>query len=170
MNGKLNVGAPCFHTNFPDDRNGGIPHDLVFLVRQRLSRGHGNAVTRVHTHGVKIFNGTDDDHIVLKIPHDLQFIFLPPDERLLDNNLIDHAGLKTGLCDFFHLLPVVGHTTAGPTQGKTGPKNQRVADPLGHSPCLIHIPDDPVFRHMESDVVHGIPEQFPVLGFLNNRY
>jgi len=36
MHGKLNVGTACLHANFAHDGDGGVAHDLIFLIRQCL--------------------------------------------------------------------------------------------------------------------------------------
>ncbi len=169
VDGELDIGAPGLHPDLPDDPDGRIAHHLIFPVRKGLGRGHGDAVPGVHTHGINIFNGADDHHIVLEIPHDLQFVFLPSQEGFLHDDLGDHAGLQAGPCQVLHLFPVVGHAAAHAAQGETGPDNEGVSDPVRHLPGLIHVPGDPVFRDPETDAGHGIPELLPVLGLQDDR-
>ena len=47
----------------------------------------GGAATCVDAHGVQVFDGADDDHIVGHVPHHLQLELLPPDQALLDQHL-----------------------------------------------------------------------------------
>ena len=77
MYGKLDVGTACFHTDLPHNGDGRISHQLIFTIREGLCRGHCDAVTGMDSHGVEILNGTDNDHIIVEVPHDLQFILLP---------------------------------------------------------------------------------------------
>jgi len=59
-------------------------HALVFLIRQRPGAGaHRNRITGVHTHRVEILDGADHHEVVAKIPHHLEFVFLPPEARIL---------------------------------------------------------------------------------------
>ncbi len=113
VHGKLNIGAARVHADFPDDGNGGIPQGLVFFVRQGLGRGHGNGITRVNPHGINVFNGADDYHVVRMVPHYLKLIFLPSQNRFLKHHLGDQGGVKAGLGKIGKLFHVVGHTTAG---------------------------------------------------------
>ena len=43
--------------------------------------------TCVHAHGVHIFDGADDDHVVIQVTHHFQLKLLPPDERDLNEYL-----------------------------------------------------------------------------------
>ena len=56
MNGKLNVRAASLDANFANDRERGIAHHLVFLVRERLRRRNGDRVAGVHPHGIEVFD------------------------------------------------------------------------------------------------------------------
>ncbi len=169
VNSKLDVGTAGLHANFPDNGNGCIAHGLIFSVCEGLRRGHGNAVTCVNTHGIKIFNGADDDHIVLEVPHDLQFIFLPSYEGFLYNDLGNHAGIKACLGKVLHLHPVIGHSAAGPSHGKTCPDNQGITDSFRNLSCLVHILCDAVLGHAQADMAHGVTELLPLFGLANNR-
>ena len=170
MNGELDIRTAGFNANFSDNVDGGIPHGLVFPVREGLGRRHRDAVASVDTHGIEVLNGADDDHVVLEIPHDFQFIFLPSDEGLLHDDFGNHARLKPCVCKAFHLFPVVGHAPADSTQGKAGPDNDGIPDRLRHFSCLIHIPGDAALGHTQTYSIHGIPEQLPILSLLDDRH
>ena len=86
---ELNVRSAGVDPNLADDAHRRITHDLVFLVRQRHGRRNGNTVAGVNTHGIEIFDGTDDDDIVFEVPHDLQFEFLPADDRAFHQDFVD---------------------------------------------------------------------------------
>ncbi len=53
---KLHVGATGLNTDLTQYRQRGITHQLVFTVGQGLGRGHGDRVTGVNTHGIKVFD------------------------------------------------------------------------------------------------------------------
>lgn len=71
----------------PNDVNSSITQALVFLVSQRLGRCNGYTVTSVHTHGVHVFNGADNDYVVVHVTHHLQLILLPTQQALLHQDL-----------------------------------------------------------------------------------
>ena len=169
MNGELDVGPPGLNPDFPDNVDGRIPHGLVFSIREGLGRRHGNTVPGVDTHGIEIFNGTDNHHVVLEIPHDLQFIFFPANQGLLDDHFRNHAGIEPGLCNAFHLLAVVGHATADPPQGKAGTNNDGISDFGSRLPGLVHVPGNPVFWNPQTNAAHGIAELLPVFRLEDHR-
>ena len=80
----------------------------------------------MNAHGIKVLNGADNDNIVLKVPHDLKLILLPPDEGFFHDNLGNHTDIKPFIGKGFHLFPVIGHTAPGPSHGKTGPDDERI--------------------------------------------
>ena len=147
MDGKLDVGTACFHTDLSDNVDGPIPHGLILPVGEGLSRGHSDAIPRVNTHGIKVFYGTNDDHIIFEIPHDFQLVLLPADEGLFHDDLGNHAGIEAGRGKNFHLFPIIGHTSTYSAQGKTGPDNEGITDPFCHFLGLCQIPGYATFRH-----------------------
>ena len=47
--------------------DGHIPHALERPIREGHCRRHGDGIPGVDTHGVHIFDGTDDDHVVVLV-------------------------------------------------------------------------------------------------------
>ncbi len=89
--GELNVRAP-------DDFNGfdnGIGKLLQPLLQVLVNSQHGGGakgIAGVYAHGVDVFNKADRDHFVLAVTHHFQLQFFPAQHRLLDQDLVDHAG------------------------------------------------------------------------------
>ena len=50
IDGELDVRAARLHADLADDGDGGVAHQLVFLVGQRLGGGDGDRVAGVHAH------------------------------------------------------------------------------------------------------------------------
>src|SRR5690606_29635854 len=71
IEGKLDVGAAGLDADLADDREGGVAHDLIFLVGEGHGGGDGDGVAGVHAHGVEVLDGADDDALVLVVAHDL---------------------------------------------------------------------------------------------------
>ena len=91
IDGKLNIGAARFYPDFPDNGNSRVPHVLIFPVAEGLGRGNGDTVTGVDSHGINVFNGTDDDYIVVSVPHDLKLILLPAEQASFQHDLRCHG-------------------------------------------------------------------------------
>ena len=113
IHGELDIRTPRFNADSADDADGRVPHRLVFLVAQCLRRRHGDTVAGVHTHGVDVLYRTDNDHVVGEIPHHLQLVFLPPENRLLDQHLLMWTGLQAARHEFLEFAAVVGHAASG---------------------------------------------------------
>ena len=95
VNRELNVRAARFHPDRTDDLDGIVPHRLVFLVGQCLCGSDGNRIAGMDAHGVEVLDRADNDDIVPDIPHDLKLIFLPADDGLLEEDLMDGARLES---------------------------------------------------------------------------
>ena len=80
MDSKLNVRSSGFDTDLTNDRKSGIAHHLVFLVSERLNGRDRDRIAGVHTHGIEILDGTDDDTVVHTIAHHFHLEFLPADQ------------------------------------------------------------------------------------------
>ena len=68
---------------------------LQALLQFRVDGQHGGGavgIAGVHAHGVHVLDETDRDHLVLGVPHHLQFQFLPAQHRFLHQDLAHQAG------------------------------------------------------------------------------
>ncbi len=164
VHGKLDVGASRLDADLADDPDGCVTHDLVFLVAQGLLRRHGNAVSRMDPHGVKVLDGTDDHNIILSIAHDLKLKFLPPYHRFLDEDLADHAALKPSLGKDLVLLYVIHNGSACPAKGVAWPDDEGKTDLLRHLSRVVHGVGKAASRHLKPYLFHRRLELFPVLG------
>jgi hypothetical protein len=99
IDGELHVGAAGVDADLAQHGDRGVAHDLVFLVRQRLRRRHGDRVAGVHAHRVEVLDRADDDAVVLAVADHLHLEFLPADQRLLDEQFLGRAGLQAALAD-----------------------------------------------------------------------
>ncbi len=163
MNGELDVGSPRGNPDLADHRQRGVPEDLVFPVRQGLGGRDGDRVSRVDPHGVDVLDGTDDDHVVLLVPHDLQLEFLPAEDRLLDEDFPDQALFHPELGELLEFLLVEGHGTARPPEGEAGADDHGKAEFPDDRPGFLHGPGDFASGHFQADFRHGLLEFVPVL-------
>ena len=124
---ELDVGAAGLDADLANNLGGRIAHALIFFVRQRLGRGHGNAVAGMHAHGVEIFDRADDHHIVAQIAHDLQLEFFPAEHRLFDENFVVWTGAQSPLHVLGELLLVIGDVPTRAAQREGGANDHRKA-------------------------------------------
>src|SRR3546814_6422927 len=86
-----------------------------------------SAVTRVDAHRIDVLDRADDDGIVVPVADDLHLIFLPAEERLLDQHLGGGRGIKPPGHDADEILLVVGDAAAGAAKGEAGADDRREA-------------------------------------------
>ena len=88
-------------------------HALVFHVAERLSRGNGDGIARVHAHGVQVLDGADDNAVAGLIAHDLHLVFFPAFDGFFNEHLAGRRQLKALRHDQAQLLLVVRDAAAG---------------------------------------------------------
>ena len=57
-------------------------------VSERVRQG-AQTLAGVDSHGVEVLHVTDDDAVVVGVPHDLVLVLLPSEDGLLDEDLVD---------------------------------------------------------------------------------
>ena len=167
VDGELDIRATGVDTNPSDDADRGVTHDLVLLVGEGLRRSHRDRVSRMHSHGVKVLDGADDDDIVVRVAHHLELVFLPPEDRFFDQQFRDRAQVETAADDGLEFLGVVGDTAAGTAHGEGGTDDDRIPELGLLRLSLFQSVDKVPLRHLETLFVHGLLEQFPVFGNLD---
>ena len=85
------IGATGLDADCPYDFQRGVPHYLVFFIGKGLGGGDRYAVAGVDAHRVEVFDGADNDNIVLFVSHYLKLILFPSDDRFFDKDLADWA-------------------------------------------------------------------------------
>ena len=80
VNRELHVRAAGFDANLTQYRHRGVTHDLVLFVGQGLGGRHGDGVTGVDAHGIEVFDGADDDAVVVFITHHFHLVLFPADQ------------------------------------------------------------------------------------------
>ena len=112
----------------------------------------------MHAHGIHVFNGADDNHIVVAVAHHLQFKLLPAQKRALQHNFAGHGQINAGSSQVLEFSPVVGHAATSATQGEAGAHNHRKANTLALGHGLFQVVDNGRFRYLEPDFAHGVAE------------
>ena len=128
IDGELDIGTAGLDPDFAQNADGGVAHDLVFLVGQGQRRGDGDRIAGMDAHRIDVLDGADDDAIVRAIADDLHLEFLPAEHRFLDENLGRGGCVEAALDDVEELGAVVGDAAAGATQREGGADDGRQAD------------------------------------------
>ena len=66
----------------------------------------------MHTHGVHVLDGTNDDDVVGEIADHLEFVFLPAQNRLFDQTLMDWRQVEPTTQDVHQFFAVIGQAAA----------------------------------------------------------
>ena len=62
----------------------------------------------MHTHRVEVFNGADDDAVVIFVSDNLHLVFFPANQRLINEQLAGWRELEAAKTDFLELIAVIG--------------------------------------------------------------
>ena len=125
-------------------------------------------VAGVDAHGVEVLDGADDDAVVGLVAHDLHLVFLPAEERFLDEDFGDGRELDAALGDLLELLAVVGDAAAGAAEREGGADDEReAADLLGDGAGFLHVVGGAADRHVEADGEHQVLEDLAVFALLD---
>ena len=171
---ELDVRAARVHTDLPQNRNRGIPHQLVFLVGEGLGGRHRDGVTGVNAHGVEVLDGADDDAVVCTVADHFHLELFPANKGFLDEEFTGGRGLQAALADGLELFGVVGDAAAGAAEcearandhGKAHAASEFGNAPL-HHPGLIHGVGNARLGRVQSNLGHGLLELEAVLGLLD---
>ena len=126
----MDVRSTSFHPNRADDGETRVTHGLVFLVRERLDRGHRDRVARVNPHGIQIFNRTNDHAVVSTVTHDLHLEFLPAEKRFFNEHFAHGREIQAAQNDLLEFLAVVGDTATCTTQREGGTNDEWIGSNL----------------------------------------
>ena len=169
INGELHIGAAGVHADLAQDRDRGVAHLLIFAVGEGLRGRDRDRVAGVHAHGVEVFDGTDDDAVVLVIAHHFHLVFLPAQHRSFDQHLGGGRGLQPAFADRQIFIAVIGNAAARAAQGERGPDNRGKTDALDASFGLFQVMREHGFRHLQADPAHRLAELFAILGLVDGR-
>ena len=120
------------------------------------------------THGVEIFDRTNDDDIVSLVAHHFQFVFLPAENRFFQHNFMDHTGIKAVFGNHGKFFPVVGDPASCPAESKGGADDDRKSDICGDGKDFVHGFGKAAAGHPEANILHGRSELLPVFGLVNH--
>ena len=154
IDGKLHIGAARLNTDFAQDGNRGVAHDLIFAVGQRQGRCDSDAVACMHAHRVDIFNRTDNDAIIGAVAHHFHLIFFPAEHAFFDQNFGDRRGVQTAFNNGDEFFPIISNTAAGAAHGKARSDNRWQADKLQGFKRFFQCVGDTRARAFQADFIH----------------
>src|SRR2546426_2027725 len=103
---------------------------LVIRVAQSLGRRDDDRFARVDPHRIEILHVADRDAVVRGIAHHLVLEFLPSEDRLLDEDLLDPGVREAEPHDSLEVFRRMSHPTSGPSQGVCRADDRRITDLL----------------------------------------
>ena len=118
-------------------------------------------------HRIDILDRTHDDGIVRTVADHLHLIFLPPEQRLLDQHLGRRRRVEAFADDAQEFVAVIRHTTASPAQRERRADDRRQPDMLEARKRLRLAMRDMAARGFEADLVHRDLELLTVLGLVD---
>ena len=133
---ELDVRPAGLDPDAPDARERGVAHALVLDVGEGLDRRDRDRVAGVHAHRVEVLDPADDDHVVGAVAHHLELVLLPPEHRLLEQDLADRARVEASDHEVAELVLVVGEAgaTAAEDERRTADQREAHLDADPHRP------------------------------------
>ena len=122
----------------------------------------------MHTHRVEVLDGADDDAVVLLVTDHLHLVFLPADQRLVDQQFAGRRQVETAGADFLELFTVVGDAATGTAHGEGRADDAREANLLQHAVRFFHVVGDAGNRAGQADVLHRLVEARTVFGLVDS--
>jgi len=168
LEGELDVAAAGKGPDRVHGLDRRVAHPLKLLVGQRLLRRHSHRVAGVHAHRRHVLDGGDDDDVVVGVAEQLQLVLFPPEEALVDQDLVGRRELQAA---GHHLLKVAllpDNAPARAAERVGGPDDDRqsaqfLRNLFGLQQALGRV----AARLVEPDLVHQRPKLLAVLGDLN---
>ena len=159
---ELDVGATGGHTDDLEDLDPLVSHLLVLAIGEGLNWSDSDRVASVHTHGIEVLDGADDHRVAKPVTHHLQLVFLPSEDRLLNQDLADRGGGQPVARDFEELLFCLRDPGATSAEDERGPNHHWIADLPGDAQGFGHRAGVARARHFQAGLLHGVLETAPV--------
>ncbi|MCY1224183.1 hypothetical protein D9M72_363290 [compost metagenome] len=113
-------------------------------------------------YGVEVLDGTDDNHVVVLVPHHLELVFLPAEDAFFEQDLAGGAVLQALADDPAQVVLGVGEAGAEAAHGEGRADHHRVAEVLGGLQCFIHAVDDVAAGGLRAATLHDTLELLAV--------
>ena len=138
VNRELDVTAAGVHANGADDGDTDVAQTLHLAVGEGQRRSDRDRVTRVHADRVDVLDRTHDDDVVRLVAHELELVFLPAEDRLLEENLGRDRGSQALAGDALEVFGSVSKTGAEAAHREGGANDEGVSELGGGRVALLH--------------------------------
>ena len=141
---------------------------MILAIGECLDRRDGDRVAGVHAHRIEVFDRADHHAVVLAVAHDLHFVFLPTEQRFLDEDFGNRREVKAAGDDFLKLLAVVSDATALSAKREGRADDQwKATDFLSHLARFFHRVGGARKRQVEADLEHRLLETLAVFALVD---
>ena len=124
-------------------------------------------IAGMHAHRIDVFDGADDDAIVVLIAHHLHLVLFPAEHRFLDQHFGGRRRIDAALDDLDEFGLVVGDAAPGAAERERRPDDGRQADILERFERLDQRLDLMRARRRQPDLGHRLAEQLAILGLVD---
>ena len=121
----------------------------------------------MHAHGIEVLDGAHHHDVVAAVAHELELVFLPSEDGLLEEDLVSGARLQSHARDAQEVGLVVGHAGAGPSHGEGRAHHDGVAQRLDSGQALLDAVADGRPRALGTDIGDDPPEELAILAALD---
>src|SRR5579859_7216983 len=118
----------------------------------------------MNAHGIEIFDGADDHEVVAVIAHYFELVFLPSEDRFLDERFMNGTHVERVGDGFAKLFLVVSDGTACAAERKRGTDDERKAQLIAQTKSVLRVVDEGRGWDLETDFAAGILEPQAVFG------
>ena len=167
VHGELDVRSARRDAHGADDLLRVVAHRLVLDVRERHLRRDRDRVARVDSHRVEILDRAHDDERVRRVAHDLELELLPPEHRLLDENLVHGGEREPALHDRVEVVVVEGDAASRAAERERGTDDDRVSERLRDGARLLEASGEARAQDVDADFLHRLLEEEAVLAELH---
>ena len=91
----------------------------------------------MHAHWIKVLDRADDHHVVVAVSHEFEFVFLPPEDRFLEQHFGGGACLQSCAGNAAEVVGVVGEAGACATHRERRTDDHRVSEILNGSEDVV---------------------------------
>ncbi|SIJ53860.1 Uncharacterised protein [Mycobacteroides abscessus subsp. abscessus] len=117
--------------------------------------------------GVDVLDRAHDDDVVLVVAHELELVLLPPEDRLLEEDLGGDGVGEAGTGDAAQIGLVIRHARSESAHREGGADDEGVAELLGAGDRLVEGVADDGAGHLGAAVLDDLLELLPVLAALD---
>ena len=117
---------------------------------------------------INIFNKADSDHVVLRIADNFQLKLFPSKDRLLYQNLTNHAGLQASCTHGLQFFYVIYKTAAFAAHGVSRTKNNRITQFICDCQCILNAVGNFTSSHLDAQAFHCMLKLDTVLTTLDS--